>query len=843
MTIIRPELKTLANIVEIDHGTARAFRSTSEDPQISLLDINGFPLRLKRDEYYLFFEVSNIVGRFGPPSLYVNVGNGFTEGQDARFNAYRISATKWFIHFKSSRNVIDLRLDPTETLCEFSIDDLFIVRAQKLRLINFKRAVSHFVPPRIKKYIAGDEASGDAASKYHFHAVDLIPTFTKSDQIYKLESGREATIENTYKIEYEARLYACQDGRYYHEYAGLATDSAGDLNNDVKAIAFYLPQMHPIPENDAWWGKGFTEWTNVSKAVARFAGHYQPRLPAELGFYDLRAIETLERQVELANTYGLDAFCFYYYWFSGHRLLERPVDQFLAAKDLNLEFCLCWANENWTRRWDGLESDILIAQNHTDEDSAAVFRDWLRYFKDDRYINIDGKPLILIYRPDLIPEFDRTAAMWRDMAIAAGFAGLHILAANAFGNKNISASGLDGLYEFPPHNIQVPHIDEGLAWFDPNHKGHAYSYSDAVNYAKTIYDAANGVEEHVIHPGVLVGWDTEARKPSRGEVMVGSSPSLFRQWLESAYIKSSSSKGEAKFVFINAWNEWAEGAYLEPDRRHGYGYLTALRSVKRQYGLDDSKLKSFCYEYNQRASRPKQKVIILHIFYRDLVDEFARELSRARLECDADLIITMPNLWSLADVQYAIEQLRPRKAFLVENIGRDVFPFITACRNIKEDNYFYACKIHSKKSTHRIDGDRWRNDLINGLLSSEAIAALEEKFFGSVDYTIAAPENAFLPLGNTDLIAGNRIHLDALAQMFGVAPYTHKEFVGGTMFWFAFDTLMPIFDCDLSERDFGHDLGQVDGTLAHAFERIFALVCTRDGSKPYKIETGFNFAV
>lgn len=659
---------------------------------------------------------------------------------------------------------------------------------------------------------------------------------TRITNLIKRALGRRAITQSPslLSMEYSSRVYTCEDGRNYSEYSGLATDPLGEVSTSVKTIAFYLPQMHPIPENDAWWGKGFTEWVNVSKAVPRFLGHYQPRLPGELGYYDLRCLETMQRQVELAKIYGLNAFCFYYYWFSGKRLLERPLNMFLSEPTLEIEFCICWANENWSRRWDGLDSEILIAQNHASEDIDAVFQDWLPYFLDKRYTRINGMPLLLIYRPDSIPNFEKCSEIWRNLAIDAGLGGLHILAASAFGNTAVSALGLDGLYEFPPHNIRVPHIDHSLSWFEPNNRTHAFSYGDAVVFAENTHNEY--VKQPIpVHPGALVGWDTESRKPGRGDVMVGSSPVLFRRWLQSAFARSLKNDS-ANLVFINAWNEWAEGAYLEPDRRHGYGFLTALRSVVREFGSDRSVQVEFCNRMNSLAQEPQKTAIIIHLFYFDLIDDFADYLKIASESTTFDVIVTFPELWSKAQIETAWEKLKPRKGFVVSNVGRDVYPFLSACRLIREDGYIYACKLHTKKSTHRVDGSKWRNDLLNGLLSPRTLLELRARFFSDDSVAIAAPSQSFLPLSNVEYIAGNRIHFENLVAMYDLGNYHGSEFIAGTMFWFRFDLFKPLFESGLDDEDFGVDLGQVDGTLAHAFERLFCLYAEKKGGKILKIE-------
>lgn len=344
--------------------------------------------------------------------------------------------------------------------------------------------------------------------------------------------------------------------------------------SDVRVLAYYLPQFHPFAENNEWWGEGFTEWTNVLTAKPLFEGHYQPHYPADLGYYDLRLDSIQEQQIDLAKSYGLTGFCYYYYWFSGKTLMTLPIDRHLE-RDYDMDFCLCWANENWSRRWDGSENDVLIGQSHKQEDDVAFIKSCLKYFKSDRYIKINGAPLLQIYRVSLLSDPAETIKRWREIVKAEGFPDLHVSMVESFGLDQPYHYGCDSSSQFPPHGLiggnHVAEVDD----IDPAFTGNVYSYDEIVR-AEIARPPAN----HRRFRCAMPSWDNTSRKGLNANVFHGASPRIFETWL--AHLIDHSRRHLApdeRIVFINAWNEWAEGAHLEPDRKNGHANLQAVRNA------------------------------------------------------------------------------------------------------------------------------------------------------------------------------------------------------------------------------------------------------------------------
>ncbi len=339
-----------------------------------------------------------------------------------------------------------------------------------------------------------------------------------------------------------------------------------------KALAFYLPQFHPIPENDEWWGRGFTEWTNVTRARPLYPGHYQPHVPSELGYYDLRVPEVRQAQADLAAAYGIHGFVYYHYWFNGKRLLERPFEEVLASGSPDFPFALCWANEEWTRNWDAQTGTVLMPQDFGDEDDLAHIRYLATAFEDPRYIRIDGRPLMLVYRPQKLPDPKRTFAIWREEAKKLGIPDLYLCYVESWGP--------------PPGGPQAFGMDASVG-FMPVTGDQIFTPVDGTRGHRVI-DYPSSVEKQLRRPpptgyrrfpSVMVGWDNTARRPYGATIFEGATPEVYERWLRRTVRSVADVPEEENYLFIVAWNEWAEGNHLEPDQQYGRAWLEATRAV------------------------------------------------------------------------------------------------------------------------------------------------------------------------------------------------------------------------------------------------------------------------
>jgi len=346
-----------------------------------------------------------------------------------------------------------------------------------------------------------------------------------------------------------------------------------------------LRTVYPIPEDDGWVGKGFTDWMNLFKAALQFMEHYQPHIPADVGFYDLRLSEVRNAQADLAREYGIYGFCYYHYWFMGKCLLERPFEEVLKTREPEFPFCLCWANESWTRSWDGRSGEILILQEYSEMDDLQHIHWLAQAFRDERYIRIGGKPLMLVYRANQLPNPERTSQIWREEAKRLGIGDIYLCAVESFPDEHADPAkiGFDAAVEFQPDWTRLVQPLRSRAFRDHL----VYRYEDVVNWMLKKED-----------PGykrfrcVTPSWDNSPRRKKNAVIFIDSAPELYERWLAEVIKKSLNNPPEEKVIFINAWNEWGEGNHLEPDLRFGRGYLEATRRALEAHDQVAEKEKS-----------------------------------------------------------------------------------------------------------------------------------------------------------------------------------------------------------------------------------------------------------
>lgn len=353
----------------------------------------------------------------------------------------------------------------------------------------------------------------------------------------------------------------------------------------TRAIAFYLPQYHPIPENDEWWGKGFTEWTNVRKAVPLYSGHLQPKHPGELGYYDLRDESARVAQADLARSAGIEGFCYWHYWFAGERLLERPFTEVLASGQPDYPFCMGWANESWAGVWHGNPDQILKRQTYPGaEDEQRHFELLEPAFHDPRYLRIDDRPIFYVYKPGLIPECRKFVDHWQNLAIKSGLRGVYFIGEDVRLDNNpwdYKANGFDAVSANSPgtaflrlarKRFQLRYLLPRLLHKIQNHPV-LYKYKDFIEHNQV----QPGHDD--FYPSVVPNWDNTPRVGRNGFVLTGSTPALFRQHLQHAVQQVAHRQEDHRVVFIKSWNEWAEGNYLEPDQEWGHAYLQVCKDV------------------------------------------------------------------------------------------------------------------------------------------------------------------------------------------------------------------------------------------------------------------------
>ena len=795
------------------------FEALGDDPQMSWAAVEADGLNAF-GAVRVRVGLRALEGALVEPCVYIDWGDGWTEETRARLRRLDGDVFTAVAH-SNSGGCRGVRLDPSGAPCRFVVTEFSVEPSgepsEHLRkLTPARRAIRGVVrglPTPVQSLLrTGRDLVGRDPKQRNDARRRLSRRFRMN--LGAADPWREAWLHG---------FEVARNLRSPHYAAPLLKPPARS-DDAPRLIAFHLPQFHPFPENDAWWGKGFTEWSNVSKAVPQFRGHYQPRLPADLGWYDLRLPEVLRQQAALAETAGVAAFCFHFYWFGGRRLLERPLDAFAADAEIELPFCLCWANENWTRRWDGKESELLMAQQHSPEDDRAVLDELAGYMRQPRYLRVGGKPLLVIYRPDILPDAAATLRRWRERAREIGLGELFVLCSNAFGFADYARLGFDGLVEFPPHAISTGEITEDVETLNAQFEGRVYHYP-------TVADAQiaelRDRDDPRFFPGVMPSWDNEARRPGKGHAFHEAAPEPYWRWLSEALATQTRlSRPDERLVFINAWNEWAEGAYLEPDRWFGHGFLQATHAAVQtqapRLAADHPLLARSQAGFRKRT----QAAAIVHVFYPELIEWFGERLGG---RSDLDLLVTVPDLWSEEELERIATALPRARLQAVENRGRDVLPFMAGLRVAGAVGHELFVKLHSKRSPHTSDGDQWRDRLVSELIDGGAADRARAAFAADSRLGMLAAAEARMRLGEPGVMHNNAVSMARLARVLDVRFDDETEFAAGSMFWgrtAAFERLAAATPERLGVEP---ELGRIDGTVAHGLERLTVAVARASG--------------
>lgn len=584
------------------------------------------------------------------------------------------------------------------------------------------------------------------------------------------------------------------------------------IDASIRVIAHYLPQFHPFEENDLWWGKGFTEWRNVTKAKPIFTGHHQPRLPSDLGFYDLRLVENMREQARMAKNYGIYGFAYYFYWFSGKTIMDLPLKQMLEDKSVDMPFCLSWANENWTRRWDGLEDEILIKQSYTREDSRAFIEHVLTYMEDSRYIKVDNCPVLIVYKADEIPNVKEMTDLWRNCAKKHGHPGLYLIAVN--GEKespDLQKIGFDAAEDFPPRSISPRNISSAVPGIQKGFNGGIYDYREAVS------EVVKSEEPKMkTHPCVMLHWDNTARRGIDCHAFTNFKLKYYKQWLSHACHKSLKKKDvtpDERIVFINAWNEWAEGTYLEPDQRYGYGYLESSHDVLKNFQVTAEEITLF-----KAHEKKNNQALIIHLHYLDVWPDLEAKIKR--LQNSYDLYVTCTTIEGASLVR---KSFKGANIQVVENRGRDILPFIITLRHIAKLGYECCCKIHGKKSVYRNDGTAIRDNLLSDLLDNEE--EIVKLFKIRSDLGLVVSEKSLLDHDFNNM-AANTSNVETICKIMKVS-FRETDFPAGSMYWFAPKAVAQL--ASIPDELFDIERGLTDGAVAHAVERIISVLVRANG--------------
>jgi hypothetical protein len=598
------------------------------------------------------------------------------------------------------------------------------------------------------------------------------------------------------------------DGRYIHH----VTHNIDSHALSVKAIAFYKPHS----SYNCYRSGVLANWTSVSTAIPRYLGQYQPHVPDALGYYDLRLHDVLRRQVELARQYGIYGFCFRFDTLSEIRTHDLPLAQLISDSTLEIAFCISCE--------DSVGQDPQVAKRESQDALLPLLSE---IFADRRYIRIGGKPMLVLSGALGVS----TVQGWRQKAQLIGLTGFYLVARCESASTK-SLIGFDAVIEDPTLGVDINAVSD-MPLIDLNFRGDVYSYPEIMEKYSAPTESS-----HVDFRNVVVGWDTEPRTPSASRSFAGSTPALFARWLDRCCRHTLRQKPEERFIFVSSWNDWAAGAHLEPDHRFGYAYLNAMANVLRSYHRDES-AEALVRSINRDFSPSSDTAIIFHCFHEDLInpifDEYLSQVGKA------DLFVTAP-----VDISYhAIEEMKQRFPNIFfdihENRGRDIRPFLFALRRIQSLGYTFGCKIHTKKTPHAGEGkgEMWRNTLMRTLLgASDGAEQVRRRFNNEADLGLLVPSGSLMELNELRHHIDNTFWLDRLLDRMNRKDLIDNYiflFPAGSMFWFRVQALAGLDDLVLSDDAFEQELGQRDGTLAHAVERLIGLYAVQKGYQTHEI--------
>ncbi len=567
-----------------------------------------------------------------------------------------------------------------------------------------------------------------------------------------------------------------------------------DHNSTVKPIAFYLPQFHTIPENDAWWGKDFTEWTNTKKATPKFESHYQPREPHEnIGYYNLEDVAVLKSQAELAKSHGIYGFCFYHYWFSGKRLLEKPVDMLLDHPEIDINFMLCWANENWTKAWDGQNSNILIKQDYSKSDPEKFIDDLQKYINDKRYIKIDSKPVILIYNCSEIPNIKKTLLKMRNRAKDIGIGEILIWSCRT---HNTTADSLkitdyiDAEVEFPPHNLALDSLRVNS--IVTKERSNIYNYQKLVQFVIGKYKQEK--TKKPVYKTVMASWDNSCRRKDNYTVYYAFSIKSFYNWIKAAVEDAKAYFCEKeRFIFVNAFNEWAEGTYLEPDKKYGYANINALSCAL--FDLPLIKPAVTLKPINPSNITAPKIAVQAHITDIFALGEIIKQIKLIPFEFDLFVSTDTPQKLQFIKNSFAqkFENINV-SVDIFDNCQNDSLPFVLQMKNHYK-NYDILCHINS-------NGIKTHGYLYDNVLGSkEQIAAIVNEFNINSSLGLIFPKTLNTH-ENKSAWANNRKATEKLLEYLNISSATPSDaiFPLCNMFWAKTNAITNVFDDKLLDQ-------------------------------------------